>query len=121
MPPSSPLLFDLLSMEVVLLVNSQAMLDYSKVAEALKDVLCDTLALQHGVPSLHGIGGGDLEEKGGVAPGIICSKGKNWDKSVADIYDIRSLLLLIHIATGPKGLHHRGLCPYPSPPSLKDC
>jgi hypothetical protein len=53
------------------------MLDYSKEAEALKDVLCDTLALQHGVPSLHWISGGDLEEKGGVALGIMCPKGKN--------------------------------------------
>jgi len=40
-------------MEVVLLVNSQAMLDYFMEAEAPKDVLCDTLAPQHGMPSLH--------------------------------------------------------------------
>jgi hypothetical protein len=45
MLPSFPLPFDLFSMEVILLVNSQAMLDYSKEVKALKDVLCDTLAL----------------------------------------------------------------------------
>jgi len=42
---SSPLLFNLLSIALVLLVNSQAMLNYYKEAEALKDVLCDTFAL----------------------------------------------------------------------------
>jgi hypothetical protein len=77
MPLSSPLLFDLLSTEIVLLVNSQAMLNYSKEAEALKDVLCDTLALQHRVLRLHWISGGDLEEKGGVALCIMCLKRKN--------------------------------------------
>jgi hypothetical protein len=38
MLPSSPLLFDLLSPEVELLVNSQAVLNYSKKAKALKGV-----------------------------------------------------------------------------------
>jgi hypothetical protein len=45
MLPSSLFLFDLFGMEVILLVNSQAMLNYSKEAEALKDVFRDTLAL----------------------------------------------------------------------------
>jgi hypothetical protein len=42
---SSLLLFNLFSTEVVLLVNSQAMLNYSKEVETLKDVLCNTLVL----------------------------------------------------------------------------
>src|SRR5580658_2178215 len=102
MPSSSPLLFDLFSMEVVFLVNSQAMLDYSKEAKALEGVLCDTLALQHRVPILHWIGGRDLEEKGGVAPSIMCLEGKNWDKAVTDICNIRSFFLLVPIPTGLK-------------------
>jgi len=45
MLPCSLLLFDLLSAEIILLVNSQAMLNYSKEAEVLKDVFCNTFTL----------------------------------------------------------------------------
>jgi hypothetical protein len=104
-------LFDLFGTEVILLVNSQAMLNYSKEAEALKDVFRDTLALYHRVESLYQISGKDLEEERRMASGIVCLKGEYRDKAIADIQDICSLLFLVPIPTSFKGLHHRLLCP----------
>jgi hypothetical protein len=69
--------FNLLSTKVILLVNNQAMLNYFKEAKTLKNVLYNTLTLQHKVLSLHWISSRDLEEKKRMALGIMCPKKKN--------------------------------------------
>src|ERR1700722_14048509 len=51
----------------------------------------------------------------------MCLEWKDWKEAVADIYNICSLFSFVCIPTSFKGLYHRGLCPWPSPPSLEDC